>query len=100
MNIVFAMQVFIILSFLFAVRMRVWKTSLNSFVFIAALFLLTISKELQYFRDIWMCYHIAVMGLVLVFVMGRLSYQSFYKKYKEIFWSNCINHNRRATDRK
>lgn len=100
MNTVFAVQIFIVLSFLFSLRMRVWKTSLNSFIFICGLFVLTISREFEYLRNIWINYHVSVMGITLFIVMSRVSYQSFYKKYKEFLCHDCTNYNRRATDKK
>lgn len=96
MKMIFAVQVLIILSFLFSLRMRVWRTSLNSFIFITGLFILTITREIPYFKDIWVPYHTGLIGLVLLFVMVRLSYQSLHKKYKDIFHI----HNRRSTDAK
>ncbi len=64
------------------------------------MFVLTISREIQYFQDIWVNYHAFIVGVALIFVMGRLSYQSFYKKYKELICNDCANYNRRSTDLK
>jgi hypothetical protein len=100
MNTVFAVQIFIILSFLFSLRMRVWRTSLNSFIFICGLFILTISREFEELRDVWTNYHVSVMGITLFLVMSRVAYQSFSKKYKEMLCSGCTNYNRRAADKK
>ena len=100
MSVLFGVQIFIILSFLFSLRMKVWRTSLNSFIFISGLFILTISREFQYLREAWEDYHISVMGITLFLVMARVSYQSFSKKYKEMLCSGCTNYSRRATDKK
>lgn len=99
MNTVFAVQIFIVLSFIFALRMRVWRTSLNSFIFICGLFTLTISREFDYLTNIWVDYHVLVIGFTLAFVMSRLSYQSFSKKYKEMKCNDYTNYNRRITDK-
>lgn len=99
MNAVFAVQIFIVLSFIFALRMRVWRTSLNSFIFICGLFTLTISREFDYLTNIWVNYHVLVIGFTLAFVMSRLSYQSFSKKYKEMKCNDYTNYNRRITDK-
>lgn len=100
MNTVFAVQIFIVLSFLFALRMRVWRTSLSSFIFICGLFVLTISREFQYFKEIWTNYHVLIMGITLFLVMSRVTYQSFSKKYKEMKCNDCTNYKRRITDKK
>lgn len=100
MSTVFAVQILIVLSFIFSLRMRVWRTSVNSFVFISALFVLTISREFAFFQSFWVNYHTSVMGAALVFVMGRLSYQSFRKKCKDWMCSDCTNYNRREGDSK
>lgn len=100
MSIVFGVQVLIILSFIFSLRMRAWKTSLNSFIFISGLFILTISREFNILKEIWVNYHVSVMGITLFLVMSRVSYQSFSKKYKELLCDTCTNYNRRSTDKK
>lgn len=100
MSIVYAVQVLVILSFIFALRMKIWRTSLNSFVFINGLFILTITREIDFFVEIWTKWHVSIVGLTLLFVMSRVAYQSFYKKYKDLLCNDCTNYNRRITDKK
>ena len=99
MSIVAGVQIFIVLSFIFSLRMKVWETSVNSFIFIAGLFVLTVTREFAYFKEIWMNYHVLFIGVTLAFVMSRVTYQAFCKKYREALCNDCTNYNRRDTDK-
>lgn len=93
-------QIMIILFFIYSVKMKIWKQSLNTFIVFATLFILTISREVEYLRKIWIDYHVSVIGLMMIVLMSRVVYQSVYKKYKDAFCNDCTNYNRRSTDSK
>lgn len=93
-------QIMAIIYFIYAIRLKVWRTSLNTFVVLTAFFILTISREVEMLRDIWIDYHLIIIAIVMTFLMGRVVYQSAHKKHKELICNDCINYNRRSTDEK
>lgn len=92
-------QIMAIMYFMYALRLKVWKTSLNTFVVIATFFVVTISREVPMLRDIWVDYHLTIIAMAMTFLMGRVVYQSAHKKYKELVCNDCTNYNRRSTDK-
>lgn len=91
-------QIFIILSFIYSVRLKVWNTSLNTFIVIATMFLLTISREIPYLKKIWIDYHVTVVGVMLFIIMARVVFQSVRKKYRDSLCNDCTNYNSRSKD--
>ena len=91
-------QIMAILYFLYALRMKVWQTSLNTFVVLAAFFIVTVSREFEICRDIWIDYHLTIVAVAMTFLMGRVVYQSVRKKYIDRICNDCTNFNRRKDD--
>lgn len=90
MNIITIIEIISILYFIAAVRMRVWRTSLNSFVVITASFVLLVSYECPYVRSHWMTYHLSIVAIVMTFIMVRVTYQSVNEKWKSY---HCTTNN-------
>lgn len=76
MSIMSALQIMAILYFITAVRMRVWRTSLNTFVVISTIFELCISYEIPIIQRAWQQYHLYVIAGMMTFLMARVTYQS------------------------
>ena len=93
-------QTMIILSFIYALRMKIWNTSLNTFIVISILFILTVSNEIPMLQKIWITYHTSLIGIMIFIIMGRVVFQSVKKKYLEFYCNDCSNYNRRQTDKK
>lgn len=94
-------QIMIILSFLYSIKMKIWHTSLNTFIVVSTMFVLTVSREVPFLRSIWADYHVTVIGLMLATIMSRVVYQSVKHKIKEYHCSHtCTNFNRRIGDNK
>lgn len=92
-------QIMAIVYFIYALRLQIWKTSLNTFVVMATFFILTISREVEMLRDVWVDYHLTIIAMAMTFLMGRVVYQSAKKKYQKFMCSDCTNYNRRSTDK-
>lgn len=92
-------QIMAIVYFIYALRLQIWKTSLNTFVIMATFFILTISREVEMLKNIWVDYHLTIVAIAMTFLMGRVVYQSAHKKYKELLCNDCTNYNRRSTDK-
>lgn len=69
-----------ILYFISAIKMKIWQTSLNSFVVVSVFFIITISHEFEVIRHIWISYHVTIFAIMLTFIMGRVTYQSICTK--------------------
>jgi len=79
------LQIMSILYFIFAVRMRMWNISINSFVVITSVFVIAVSYETKMFNCIWVNYHLTIIVLMLTFIMARVTYQSaFTKKHRRV----------------
>jgi hypothetical protein len=85
MKIISILQIISILYFIFAVRMQMWKISINSFVVITSVFVIAVSYESGMFQCIWVNYHLTIIALMLTFIMARVTYQSaFSKKHRRV----------------
>jgi len=82
MNTIGLLQIMAVLYFVFAVRMQVWQTSLNTFVVIAAIFFIVITREIAPLRTIWADYHFTIIALLMTFLMARVVWQKSHKTYK------------------
>jgi len=91
-------QIMGVLYFIAALRMKVWKTSLNTFIVISGFFLITISREIEFLRDIWATYHLSIVGLIMTALMLRVVYQSINKKLVDSVCDNCFDFKRRKDD--
>ena len=76
-------QIMAILYFLFALRLKTWKTSLNTFIVISGFFIIVVSREIEWCLSIWIDYHMTIIGIIMTIIMARATYQSVYKKYLE-----------------
>lgn len=92
-------QIMAIIYFIYALRLKVWQTSINTFVVITTFFVVTISREVVVLKDIWIDYHLTIIAIAMTFLMGRVVYQSAKKKYQKFMCSDCTNYNRRSTDK-
>lgn len=91
-------QIMAILYFIAAVKMKVWKVSLNTFVVLTAVFVVTISREFDFAQHIWIDYHLGIIGFTMTFLMVRVVYQSINKKLVDSICDNCIDFKRRKGD--
>lgn len=80
MKVIPILQIMSILYFIFAVRMRMWNISLNSFVVITSIFLIAVSYETKLFECVWADYHLTIVILMMTFIMARVTWQSAFKK--------------------
>ena len=69
-----------VLYFLMAVRLKVWKTSLNTFLVFATAFTIVATREIEFLRTIWVDYHLTLIAALLTFMMVRVVIQGAYKK--------------------
>ena len=90
-------QIMAILYFIYALRLKVWQTSLNTFVVILAFFLITVSREFEICKEIWIDYHLTIVAATKTFLMGRVVFQSVNKKYLDSICGKCT-HFRRKDD--
>ena len=74
------LQIISILYFIFALRMRMWKVSLNSFVVIATVFIIATTHEFKMFQGIWVNYHLPIIVIMMTFIMARVTWQSVNSK--------------------
>ncbi|MDO9304642.1 MAG: hypothetical protein Q7T77_04895 [Sulfuricurvum sp.] len=85
MKVIPILQIISILYFLFALRMRMWRISINSFVVITSVFVIAVSYESGIFKCVWANYHLSIVALMLTFIMARVTYQSaFTKKHRRV----------------
>ena len=80
MKIIPILQIVSILYFLFAVRMKMWSVSLNSFVVIATVFFIAVSHEIEWLQCVWVDYHLPIIAMMLTFIMSRVTWQSIKAK--------------------
>lgn len=85
MKIIPILQIISILYFMFAVRMQMWKISINSFVVITSVFIISVSYETGMFQCVWVDYHLSIIAIMLTFIMARVTWQSaFSKKHRRV----------------
>lgn len=77
------LEIMSVLYFIASLRMRVWNTSLNSFVVICVFFVITTSYEFDALKKIWGSCHITILAVMLTFIMARVTYQSISSKRKK-----------------
>ena len=91
-------QIMAILYFLYALRMKVWETSVNTFIVFVTFFIITISREVDACQEIWTDWHLSIVAITMTVLMARVVWQSVSKKYKENVCSGCDNFKRRKDD--
>lgn len=85
MKVIPILQIISILYFVFAVRMQMWRVSINSFIVISTVFVLAVSYETKLFQCVWANYHLSIVALMLTFIMARVTWQSaFSKKHRRV----------------
>ena len=72
-----------VLYFLMAIRFKVWKTSLNTFLVFATAFTIVVTREIEFLRTIWVDYHLTLIATLLTFMMVRVVIQGAHKKKEE-----------------
>ena len=72
-----------VLYFLMAIRFKVWKTSLNTFLVFATAFTIVATREIEFLRTIWVDYHLTLIVTLLTFMMVRVVIQGAHKKKEE-----------------
>lgn len=72
-------QIVSVLCFMFAVKMKVWRTSLNSFVVFCSAFIVMLGYSAPEFSFVFE-HRLYLFSAVLLFMMGRVVYQSIYNK--------------------
>lgn len=100
MNSIIIVQVMAILYFMFAVRYKVWQTSLNTFVVFTGFFVITATHEIVQAKEHWINYHLTLVGFIMTFLMARVVYQRITKKNDEkCLFPDCKNKGRRKDDK-
>ena len=69
--------------FIAAVRMKFWRTSMNTFVVLSAVFLIAILSNFKYYRLYWVDLHLSIVAFTLSFMMVRVIYQRYISKAKD-----------------
>lgn len=92
-------QIMAILYFMYAVKLKIWNTSLNTFIVISTFFILTVSRELEICREVWVDYHLTIIAISMTFIMGRVVFQSANKKYIQSMCQKCSEFRRRKDDK-
>ena len=85
---IMVIQLMGVLYFLMAIRFKVWKTSLNTFLVFATAFTIVATREIEFLRTIWVDYHLTLIATLLTFMMVRVVIQGAHKK-KEDNCSSC-----------
>lgn len=73
---IYLIQIMSVLFFIFALRMRIWKTSLNTFIVFTVIFFISMSHEIEFLRAFWINYHLTVIATMMFVLMARVVYQS------------------------
>ena len=84
---IMVIQLMGVLYFLMAIRFKVWKTSLNTFLVFAAVFTIVATREIEFLRTIWVDYHLTLIATLLTFMMVRVVIQGAHKKKEECKWN-------------
>ena len=75
--------------FIAAVRMKFWRTSMNTFVVLSAVFLIAILSNFEYYRLYWVDLHLSIVAFTLTFMMARVVYQRYVSKVKDCLDMKC-----------
>jgi hypothetical protein len=75
-----AVQIMAVLYLLFAIRMRVWRVSINTFIVILAFSIITLSREFEVLRNVWVNYHLSIIAIIMTVLITRVVYQIATKK--------------------
>ena len=75
--------------FIAAVRMKFWRTSMNTFVVLSAAFLIAILSNFEYYRLYWVDLHLSIVAFTLTFMMARVVYQRYVSKVKDCLDMKC-----------
>jgi hypothetical protein len=89
---IIAIQIMAIAYFIAAIKMKFWRTSLNTFVVFGAIFLVTVLSHFESLAPHWIEVHLSVVAFTMTFMMGRVVYQrciDTLKKNKEDFCKGC-----------
>lgn len=75
--------------FIAAVRMRFWRTSVNTFVVLGAVFFIAVLSNFEVCRFYWIDLHLSIVAFTLTFMMGRVIYQRYALKVKDCLDMKC-----------
>ena len=73
-----------IMMVVFATKMKMWRTSLNSYVVILMAAIVSASYQTPQMYPIFE-YRVWIFNAVLLFIFSRTAYQSITHKYQEMF---------------
>ena len=63
-------QIMAILYLMFAIRFKIWRVSLNTFLVLVTFAVIVISREVEFLHNIWIQYHLTIIaGLMTVMVV-------------------------------
>ena len=97
-------QIMAITFFLAAIRMKFWKTSVNTFVVLGAIFIIAVASLME-IPACWINAHLSVLALTMTFLMARVVYQRYILIKKDSLDLKCnksceMNFMRRKDDKK
>ena len=82
------LQLMAVLYFIFAVRMKIWQTSLNTFFVFCVAFVVAVSHQTESLRFIF-DNRVWIFDIALTVLFARVAYQQICKKYNDNFKSKC-----------
>lgn len=88
------LQMIGVLYFVFAVRMKIWQTSINTFIVFCTAFVVAISYQVEELKFVFEN-RVWLFNATLTFLFARVAYQQIYNKYYDRYGVKLG----RATDR-
>jgi hypothetical protein len=84
-----AIQIMAIAYFIAAIKLKFWKTSLNTFIVFGAVFFITILSNIDALNAHWVNIHLSIVAFTISFMMGRVVYQRCMDTLKKINDDKC-----------
>ncbi len=93
MTAIIVLKMVSILYFIGAIRLRVWRVSVSTFVIIATAFIIAMLNTIEICREYWVNLHIGIIISVLTFLMIRVVWQKYETQHKDLIDNcrDCIN---------
>ena len=66
--------------FIAAVRLKFWRTSVNTFIVLSAVFLVALLANFEFCLQYWIDIHLSIVAFTLTFIMGRVTYQRYNQR--------------------
>ena len=89
---IIAIQIMAIAYFIAAIKMKLWRTSFNTFVVFGVIFLISVLSHFESLAPYWIEVHLSLVAFMMTFMMCRVGYQRYIdmlKKNKENFCKGC-----------